>query len=323
MQGLLFGDAEDAAEPTFRDELARELRRLAADRLFFGGSSWKYGGWLDAIYTRSRYLARGRFSDKRFQDTCIGEYAEVFPTVCGDFSFYQFPSDLFWSQLFSSAPEPLKFSFKVPEFITTRVYPNIPRWGHLGGLGNELFLDFRLLETDFLQRLRPYRHRVHCLIFEFSPVPRGLFADAEEFAARLIPFLAQLPDEFRYAVEIRNPEFLEAPYFTALRNHGVAHVFNSWTRMPPLASQIEREESFTAGFVVARALLQPGRSYEEAVTAFEPYDRVREPQPAVRQSLFDLARRARLAGQDAYLYVNNRLEGNAPGTIQGVIEMGL
>ncbi len=80
--------------------LAHKLRALAADVIWIGGSSWKYEGWLDQIYTRERYTTRGRFSKKKFEAECLAEYAETFPIVCGDFSFYQFPTPQFWRKLF-------------------------------------------------------------------------------------------------------------------------------------------------------------------------------------------------------------------------------
>ena len=36
-----------------RDQLRDRLHRLAARRVFIGGSSWKYEGWLDQIYSRA------------------------------------------------------------------------------------------------------------------------------------------------------------------------------------------------------------------------------------------------------------------------------
>jgi hypothetical protein len=83
-----------------RDALAARLKQLAEQNIYIGGSSWKYEGWLGQIYTRSNYLTRGRFSQKLFNDTCLKEYAATFPTVCGDFAFYQFPSEEFWRRLF-------------------------------------------------------------------------------------------------------------------------------------------------------------------------------------------------------------------------------
>jgi hypothetical protein len=50
-----------------RDALAARLKQLALGNIYIGGSSWKYEGWLDQIYTRSNYLSRGRFSKKIFE----------------------------------------------------------------------------------------------------------------------------------------------------------------------------------------------------------------------------------------------------------------
>src|SRR5437899_10907067 len=81
--------------------LAEKLRELARQNILIGGSSWKYEGWLGQIYSRERYLARGKFSKRTFERECLTEYSETFPTVCGDFAFYQFPTDEFWAKLFS------------------------------------------------------------------------------------------------------------------------------------------------------------------------------------------------------------------------------
>src|SRR5208283_2382683 len=111
-------------QPEFeRAAFAQRLQGLADGNIWIGTSSWKYEGWLDQIYTRERYLARGKFSQKRFETECLAEYAETFPVVCGDFSFYQFPSAGFWSKLFTRAPGTLRFAFKVPEEITVRAFP--------------------------------------------------------------------------------------------------------------------------------------------------------------------------------------------------------
>ena len=77
-------------------------------------------------------------------------------------------------------------------------------------------------------------------------------------------------------------------YFAVLREHGVAHVFNSWTRMPPIGDQLDLPGALSGPFIVARALLQQGRTYDEAVDAFAPYDRIQDPSPALRRDLVRL-----------------------------------
>ena len=303
-----------------RDAFAARLKELAAHNIYIGGSSWKYEGWLGQIYSRGNYLVRGRFSQKLFNDTCLKEYALTFPTVCGDFAFYQFPSDEFWRRLFFQTPPGFAFAFKVPEQITCKVFPSHARYAGQAGAENESFLDADLLKESFLRPLAPYRDRTALLIFEFGGFSKKSFANAGEFLERLDPFLSKLPAEFRYAVEIRNPDFLEGDYFRSLRSHNVAHVFNAWSRMPELRYQMAIPESFTADFLVSRALLRQGRSYEEAVQLFSPYTEVKDPNPEVRRSLRDMIRIAQDKQTTAFLFVNNRLEGNAPATILAITE---
>lgn len=309
--------------PTFdRARLAARLEELRRGEIFIGTSSWKYEGWLDQIYTRERYSTRGRFSSKRFEQECLREYSEVFPIVCGDFSFYQFPPDSYWERLFATAPPRLQFALKVPEEITVRQFPVHPRYGARAGYDNESFLNSELLENGFLRPLEAFRDRVPLLLFEFGAFRRPSITRPADFVKLLDPFLARLPDHFRYGVEIRSQEFLGPEYFGCLRDNGVAHVFNAWTRMPEIGLQMEMEDAYTAGFTVARALLRKGRVYEEAVKSFAPYAMTQDENPETRFALKGLIARAREKRQPTFMFVNNRLEGNAPLTIEAIVEEG-
>jgi uncharacterized protein YecE (DUF72 family) len=84
---------------------------LAQHGVYFGTSSWKYDGWLGNIYSQERYLTRGKFSNAKFEQECLTEYAETFSTVCGDFAFYQFPTEEYWRRLFSRTPPGFVFGF--------------------------------------------------------------------------------------------------------------------------------------------------------------------------------------------------------------------
>ena len=310
----LFDEPSSFDRDAFRDR----LRSLAADRIYIGGSSWRYEGWLDQIYDRSLYLHRGKFSKKAFEENCLREYATVFPAVCGDFSFYQFPGDDFWRKLFSQVPVPFQFGFKIPEQITCRVFPAHARYGAQAGLDNPTFLDARLFLDAFLRPLIPYHANVGVLIFEFGTFARSSFPTVSHFLEHLDPFLNHLPPEFRYAVEIRNAEFLTQEYLSCLRSHKVAHVFNAWTRMPELSAQLTTPNSVTADFLVCRALLRQGRPYEEAVKRFQPYSEVRDPNPSTRKALREIIQIAKREKRTAFVFVNNRLEGNSPDTIVSI-----
>lgn len=303
-----------------RSGLADRLGAMAAEKILIGTSSWKYEGWFGQIYSRERYLERGRFSKRRFETECLREYAETFPIVCGDFAFYQFPEPEFWRRLFGQVPPGFQFAFKVPEQITCKMFPTHPRYGATAGKENEGFLDAEMLKAMFLRPLWPYHRQVAVLIFEFGAFSRRSFPHLGAFLDRLDPFLAALPAEFRYAVEIRNPEYLAPEYFRGLRARGVAHVFNAWSKMPELETQIALPDAVTAEFTVCRALLRRGRAYQAAVDKFAPYTEIQDPNPEARQSMRLLIGRARENRQFLFLFVNNRLEGNAPLTVLSLVE---
>jgi glycerate-2-kinase len=76
--------------------------------------------------------------------------------------------------------------------------------------------------------------------------------------------------------------------------------------------------------VAARFLLKPGRKYEQAVKAFEPYDSIKEENPEARAAGRALIEKGKAAGPKSrtFIYVNNRLEGNAIATIAAMIQAG-
>lgn len=305
--------------PPLAGRLAPALQSLAQLGVYFGTSSWKYEGWLGSIYTRERYLTRGKFSRKKFEAECLREYAETFPVVGGDFSFYQFPTPEFWKKHFHGLPAAFGLGLKVPEEITVKHWPGHARYGARAGCPNERFLDVAQFDRAFAQVLRPYRSHVAVLMFEFGTFSKTDFANAADFIESLERFLQALPAGWRYAVEIRNKEYLVPDYFAVLARYNVAHVFNAWTRMPRIGDQMALAHAFTADFAVVRALLSKGRTYERAVKELAPYQQIKEPDLSTRDAMRQVVDRAQRVGQRAYLFVNNRLEGNAPATIEAVV----
>ncbi len=213
------GNAADDLPPQ-ASRPAPKLRALADRDVFFGTGSWKYEGWLGSIYTESRYLTRNKFSKAKFEQACLEEYSQTFPTVCGDLTFYQFPSEQYWAKLFDATPKHFIFGFKVPEDITVETWPKHARYGRLG-LANEHFLDAQTLEQFLTSRLKTYGTQVGPLNFEFGTFNKKTFPTVADFMAKLDPFLAALPGGFRYGVELRNSEYLSPGYFELLRGHNV------------------------------------------------------------------------------------------------------
>jgi hypothetical protein len=176
------------------------------------------------------------------------------------------------------------------------------------------------LEQFFTGWLERCGSQVAPLIFEFETFNKKTFPTPADSLAVLDPFLKSLSGDFRYAIEIRNENYLTPEYLAVLASHNVAHAFNAWTRMPALDEQAQIPEAFTADFTVVMALLRKVRPYDKAVETFEPYDRIQAPNQGARDGMRMIAQQAMHERKNAFLFVNNRLEVNAPSTFEAVID---
>ena len=293
-----------------------ELAEGLPPSIRFGTSTWTYDGWFGDVYRRHY---RGPQPAKRLE-----EYVRypLFRTVGIDSAFYDPPSEAELASYARALPPGFPCVSKVWDRITAkRLNQETPQPG-LAGMRNPDFLNAQLFKDSVLGPYsRVFRDHAGCFVFEFQAMRGKDLPDPLEWADQLDDFLTQLPRDFRYGVELRNSELLTPVHGDVLKRHGVAHVFNSWTEMPPIGEQLDLPWTFTADFTVARALLKPGRRYAEAVQQFQPYDRIREPQPSLRKGLERLAREALRRDSEAYILANNRAEGNAPGTIRAVARM--
>lgn len=295
-------------------ELVALARRLPPE-LRFGTSTWTYPGWAGDVYHR-RY--KGAEPARRLE-----EYVRypLFRTVGIDSAFYEPPGEHILSAYAKVLPPGFLCISKVWDRITAKRFSHDKRWGDLAGQLNPDFLNVRLFQDAVLAPYaKAFREHAGPFVFEFQAMRGKDRPDPIAWADQLDGFLTALPDDFRYAVELRTPELLTEFHGDVLRRHGVAHVFNSWTEMPSLGAQLALGWTMPAPFVVVRALMRPGLAYRDSIQRFEPYDRIREPSAEIRADLSKLMVAALKERHETYVVVNNRLEGNAPGTIRALVE---
>lgn len=308
--------------PFNREHARRRMAHLADRGVYLGTSSWKYPGWLHQLYTPDRYEYRGKVAKTRFDRDCLGEYAEVFKTVCVDAAYYDFPKTESLRKLADAVPDDFRFGFKVTDAITLKKFPDLPRFGARADRANPDFLNSDLFASAFLMPCQEIREKVGVLILEFSRFWPGDYEHGREFVADLDRFFDQVPVGWPLAVELRNKHWLKPEYFQCLKRHQVAHVFNSWTAMPPPSEQMALPDSRThPALVAARFLLKPGRAYDQAVKSFQPYDKTKEVNDDARAAGKALIKEGKAAGPECktFIYVNNRLEGNALQTIDAML----
>lgn len=322
----LFGDAssgettKEADGPALRGRLeqehaaAAELAARLPASVRFGTSSWTFPGWAGIVWSRRAsvsWLARNG----------LAEYARhpLLRTVGIDRGFYAPIPEADLSAYAGSLPEGFPCCAKAPEAVTSRTELGTGRAGR--PRQNPNYLDPKRFAQEmvdpFLRLLGP---RTGPFIIQFPPAPRIERSSPEEFAHDLDGFLARLPRDARYAVELRDPTLLGAAYRDVLARHGVAHVYNYASAMPSIRRQLELVPFTGTSFVLIRLLMRRGSRYAERREAFAPFDRIVDPDPEMRRGVVSLVRAATASGRSSFVLVNNKAEGSAPLSIRALAE---
>jgi uncharacterized protein YecE (DUF72 family) len=284
----------------------------------FGTSTWTYPGWQGVVYRREYG------SERRFMKESLREYAEFpwFRTVGIDSTFYAPPRLGVLEHYASLVPDSFRWVSKVWEQITAPAFPRHPRYGALSGKVNSRFLDPIQFTEEVLKRYEApeVRARTGPFVLQFPHIASDVL-DQGRFLEKLYHFLEHLPRDVRYAVEVRNREFLVPEYFAVLNAVGATHCFNHWSFMPALDQQMRAAAAaggLSAPFLVCRILTPLGVTYGEAVKRFSPYSELKEPNEQMRRDVARFVRRAIAKSAETYVIVNNRAEGNAPMTIDAL-----
>src|SRR5262245_55999561 len=118
----------------------------------------------------------------------LARYAEVFNTVEGNTTFYALPTPETVARWREQVPDTFRFCFKFPREITH----------------DKLLVGAQAEVATFLARVAPLEHKLGTLMLQLPP----RFGPGQ--LATLAQFLAALPAEFHYAVELRHDLFFAA-----------------------------------------------------------------------------------------------------------------
>lgn len=203
------------------------MERLSS--LYIGTCSWKYPSWKEVIYSAEADI------------NYLAEYSRKYTTVEVDQWFWSLfaggkvklpdPDDV---QLYrDSVPEGFKFTVKVPNSITlTHLYKK-KKTDPLEK--NPHFLSVPLFK-EFLNLLEPIHEYLGALIFQFGYLNKQMMTSQKDFLESVSKFVSEIPSGFTYAIETRNQNYLNIPYFDMLKAHSLAHVFLQGYWMPDITS---------------------------------------------------------------------------------------
>jgi len=220
-------------------------------------------------------------------------YATKFNTVEVDSTFYRCPSPSTVRGWYAKTPEHFSFALKVPQEITHE----------------KVLLDCDAELTAFLSAADLLGEKLGPLVLQFGYFNRNAFAGANDFLARLVPFLKKLPKDHRFAVEIRNKHWLVPKFADALREQRVALVLQDQSWMP-LPSEY-RFDPITADWTYIR-WLGDRKAIEEAT---KTWDKVVVDRTAQLTSWVDFCDQIVKRGVAIFAYANNHFAGHSPATV--------
>lgn len=311
----LFGAAAEPAGPAVApapvdDRVVRLGARL--DPLIrLGTSSWSFPGWVGLVY-------RDKHSDAVLARSGLGAYAHhpLFRSVGIDRTHYGPIGAEQFAEYAAAVPNGFRFLTKAHEACTLHTWPKHARYGKHRGEINERFFDpayaTDVVVAPFVEGLG---ETAGPLVFQVAPQPMANFGGPKGFAERLHRFLSALPRGPLYSVEVRNAKLITKQYAEALNDVGAAHCINVMPSMPSALDQWKLTERENTPALVARWMLAPHLQYESAVSTYEPFHELVDPDPVARRGLshvVDLAQKKRVP---SWIIVNNKAEGCAPESV--------
>ena len=280
--------------------------------LKLGTCSWKYDSWKGILYSEN--------VGKNY----LEEYAQVYNSVEIDQWFWSLftgnkPSlpDVKTVKTYAEAvPSDFRFTVKIPNSITLTHYYQKDKSGPLEP--NPYFLSNDLFNV-FLTTLEPMKDFLGPLVFQFEYLNRDKMASQNQFQQQFASFIANCPGGYSYAVEIRNPNYLNKKYFEFLNANHLYQVFLQGYYMPSIFPVYENYKTYLKELTVIR-LHGPDRVAIEKKTKGN-WDKIVEPKDDELSDLGDMLQQLWRDNVEVHLYVNNHYEGSAPKTIERIEEL--
>jgi uncharacterized protein YecE (DUF72 family) len=251
-----------------------------------GTSSFTAAGWESAFYPA-----------KLKSDDRLSYYASKYNTVEIDSTFYGTPAPSTVQRWAARTPPGFLFAAKIPQEITRQ----------------KVLLDCDPEFREFLRVMDGLGDKLGPLLFQFGYFNETVFRTQSDFIARLDPFLKRLPAGYKFAIEIRNKQWLDQHFTDLLRHHSVALALIDHSWMPRPWEMNPNCDLATTDWTYVRWL--GDRKESEALTDNRWDKTVVDRQ----QDLINWAEVFRkFIGRklQIFAYANNHYSGYGPGTVK-------
>jgi uncharacterized protein YecE (DUF72 family) len=255
-----------------------------------GTSAFTAAGWRGTFY-----------SDSLPEREYLSYYATKFDTVEVDSTFYRTPALTTVKGWYSKTPKGFLFAAKVPQRITHEM----------------MLADCEAEMADFLKVMDALGEKLGPLLLQFSYFNRKAFVGVNDFLARLVPFLKKLPKDHRFAVEIRNKNWLVPQFVEALRERGVALALIDQAWMPRPSEYFDKLDPITADFTYVR-WLGDRKGIEQQTKV---WDKIIVDRRQELSEWADILGKVHKRKIQILAFANNHYAGYGPGTIEQFREM--
>jgi uncharacterized protein YecE (DUF72 family) len=286
--------------------------------LRIGTCSWKFDSWKGLFYDSSKNYK---------PDDYLVDYARHLNSVEIDQWFWSlFPGgvklpDISTVKTYTdSVPDDFVFTVKAPNSLTlTHFYSKQPRkYTEYAGKANKYFLNSELLER-FLERLTLMGKKLGPIMFQFEYLNKKKMPTKEVFFDRFHEFLLRAPKDYKYAVEIRNPNYLSPAFFKFLEEHALGFVYLEGYYMPPIGDIFKKFEPATADFCIVR--LHGGDRLEIETETGGLWNQVVSPKPEGLKTAAQIIRANCRRNILTFVNINNHFEGCAPVTVTRFLDI--
>jgi uncharacterized protein YecE (DUF72 family) len=277
------------------------------DNLRIGTCSWKYDSWRGLVYSDQKSL------------NYLQEYSQQYNTVEIDQWFWSLfgpekvslPSPFTVQEYLESVPPDFKFSIKLPNSLTLTHFYQKNKKEPLQE--NPHFLSPTLFQ-EFLRSIDPLRKNLGPLMFQFEYLNKQKMPAQQIFQEKFAQFIQRIDPNYQYAVEIRNPNYLNDNYFEFLQAHSLSHVFLQGYYMPPVTDIYKKFHDFLKKPVVIR-LHGPDRSDIEKRSGGN-WNRILDPRDQELNQIAGIIKELLDRKFEVYVNMNNHYEGSAPLSIK-------
>jgi uncharacterized protein YecE (DUF72 family) len=263
--------------------------RMSRKRTYHVGcQSWGYDDWITPAAAEPVFYPTGT---KR--DEMLGLYSKVFSTIEVDSTLYGLPAESTLRNWYDETPDKFIFSLKFPREITHDHLLRDP--------------SVRVMQ-EFVEQVSVLDEKLGVMLIQFP----ASFEATKENARELRKFVAELPQDYKFAMEFRNAGWFVGWTFEELEENGIALavVEGKW---------VDREVMFEAAKKV-RTDFRYIRVMGER--DLERFDRIYRH----RDDVLDLWKTQieEIDATEVFIYLDNYFEGFAPATANKVqMRLGL